>query len=44
VPYSSRNFDNDIPGWNWIRFIAMAFRPVYAYQLGLGKTVAELGA
>jgi hypothetical protein len=44
VPYSSRNCDNDIPGRNQIRFIAMTPVQGRAYQPSLGKLVAELGA
>jgi hypothetical protein len=31
VPYSTRNCDNDIPGWNWIRFIGMESCLVHVY-------------
>jgi hypothetical protein len=42
--YSSRNCDNDIPGWNWIRLTAMTSGLIHAYELSLGKLIAELGA
>ena len=32
VPYSSRNCDNDIPRWDWMRLIGMESRLVRVYQ------------
>jgi hypothetical protein len=31
VPYSSRNCDNDIPGWNW--------DPGHRHEIGIGTCV-----
>jgi hypothetical protein len=36
--------NTDIPGWNWIWFIAIASCPIHAYQLKSGKLAEVLGA